>query len=261
VKNLLARFSRGHRPDIEAISAYADGSLAAAEAARLEQHIASCEACARQLEETRRVTSMLTAMGQAPLPRSFRLRQADVQAPAAEPAGFGVRARAFAPAISMAAVVLFGAVLAADLGTRGDGGESGMFASRSDSSEALTMADDAATENYEAPSGSGEAADGDSTSPAAGAIAPESATRAAPPAADSAAGAESGGEASAATSLAPAPAPVETQREADTQILSASSDDDAGARPGYLVAEVALAAIAIGAVGWLIYSRRKREVA
>ncbi len=122
MKNLLELFRRGHKPDADALSALADGALPGAEARALEAHVAGCDACRTQLDGMRQVRTMLAAMPRAEAPRSFRLRQADVEA--AQP----VRARPsvaprLVPALSALGMIVFAVALGADI-TSNDGGQS-----------------------------------------------------------------------------------------------------------------------------------------
>lgn len=112
-------FGRPHKPDVGALSALVDGALPPAAAAALEAHVAGCEACRAELAGLRAVRSMLSALPEAAAPRSFRLRRADVEAPARRSAAPPVWLRAM-PALSAAALVLFVALAAVDA-SRGGG--------------------------------------------------------------------------------------------------------------------------------------------
>lgn len=79
MKKLLNMF-RGHRPDGDALSAYLDRRLTANEHAAVEAHVAGCAACREHLAGLQEVRATLRAIPQADAPRSFRVRQADVQA-------------------------------------------------------------------------------------------------------------------------------------------------------------------------------------
>jgi Putative zinc-finger len=57
----------------EQLSAALDGMLAPEELAALDAHLAGCETCARVLEELRQVHTLLRAMPEPALPRSFLL--------------------------------------------------------------------------------------------------------------------------------------------------------------------------------------------
>jgi len=72
-----------HQRVEEMLSAYIDGELTPEERARVERHLAQCEACARNLRTLRQTVGLLRELPTVPVPRSFVLR------PAARP----VRAR------------------------------------------------------------------------------------------------------------------------------------------------------------------------
>ena len=120
-------FFRRHPFGEEALSAYVDSRLSPAESARLERHLASCEACRRRLAELRAVVEGLRALPSMPAPRSFTLRPQQVEAerraaPAAPVPGIQ-RALAFGPAgAAVAALLLFAVLVGVDLGTVGGGG-------------------------------------------------------------------------------------------------------------------------------------------
>jgi anti-sigma factor RsiW len=108
----------------EELSAHVDGRLSPAESARLERHLASCEACRRRLAELRAVVEGLHALPPVPVSRSFVLRPGQVKgmAPAAPVLGIQ-RALAFGPAgAAVAALLLFAVLVGVDLGTVGGGG-------------------------------------------------------------------------------------------------------------------------------------------
>ena len=256
---LLSIFRRRHTPDSEALSAYVDGRLEPALARELEAHVAGCDACTTRLGELRQVRTMLSALGSVPVPRSFRLRQADVEAPARAPAApattYGSRGvLAFAPALSGVAVLLLGAVVWADMATRGDGsGTQLSMPSASAPERGMLTQDDA----FDAADGAGAAEDGQpgtpAGQPAAGEVQPDT----------------GGGTDAPPDTDAAAPGPIEesqaaTRAAGDAGALTSSfgEEDDGGVRAGYLALEVALAALAIIAGGAFIYAWwRKREVA
>ncbi|MBF6589250.1 MAG: zf-HC2 domain-containing protein [Ktedonobacterales bacterium] len=57
----------------ERLSAWLDGALGSLEGAALEQHLASCVACQREVAALRAVRALLRALPAPPLPRSFAL--------------------------------------------------------------------------------------------------------------------------------------------------------------------------------------------
>lgn len=106
----------------EELSAHLDGQLSAAESARLEEHLASCEPCRQHLDELRAVVENLRALPSVPAPRSFTLRPEQVQVSwrqtPVRPAAW-----VFGPAgAAAAALLLFVVLVGVDLGTLGGGG-------------------------------------------------------------------------------------------------------------------------------------------
>jgi anti-sigma factor RsiW len=71
VAEMRARYD--HKGAREAMSAYLDGALSAAERVRLERHLASCPACQRELSTLRETVALLRRAPQHALPRSFVL--------------------------------------------------------------------------------------------------------------------------------------------------------------------------------------------
>jgi len=66
----------------EQLSAALDGMLTPEEQAALDAHLAGCESCRRELEELRQVRSLLRAVPESALPRSFLLpMDGDLPAP------------------------------------------------------------------------------------------------------------------------------------------------------------------------------------
>ena len=65
----------------EQLSAALDGMLTPDEQAMLDGHLAGCATCSRELEELRQVRSLLRAMPQPALPRSFLLPTENAVAP------------------------------------------------------------------------------------------------------------------------------------------------------------------------------------
>ena len=107
--NKLLRFFRGHEPDVNALSAQLDGQLDAAAAARLDEHVAACEACRSVRDGLRSTRDALRAMPAATPARSFRLRVADVEAAAAR-APRAPQLTRWAPAGMVAAAVAIAVV-------------------------------------------------------------------------------------------------------------------------------------------------------
>lgn len=262
---LLERLRRSHRPDVDALSALADGRLDAPTARELEAHVAGCDSCAESLAGVREVKSILSAMREVEAPRSFRLRRADIQA--ARRAAAQSSPLRWAPALSGAAAALFVAVLVADVSTRGDDGD-GATGAGSLAASRVEEQTDAFSGVADLPA-SAEAATAADQAPG-GAIAPT----------DSDDGADSGGEASVAPPQAlcdefrkglstpdagfrnydyarcapennldlarDANATREAELEA-TRAEGASDGDGGGNRVGFLVVQIIAAAIAVAA--------------
>jgi hypothetical protein len=264
VKNPLDLLRRQHKPDTRALGAYADGSASPAERAAFEAHVAGCAGCSARLAELQFVRASLASLPDAPAPRSFRLRESDVAAPARVPAPLPGWMRAM-PALSAAAVVVFAVVLGTDLATRssdGDASGSGlaMSATRNES------ADSAAPDNQFDDSGGRAAGETEAGSPALpGALA-------ATPPAD---GVENAPAADAATQGDAAPGEdtaasreqiAEETRTAEREKLEAASQrpssDDDGNQTAFRVVEIAAAAVAVAAgIAAIGIWRRKREMA
>ena len=254
MKKLLAmlRIRSGHAPDVVALSAYADGRLAANEAAALEAHVASCDACRERLAGLREVRSALAALPEAEAPRSFRLRQADVErTPASEPLLNAPWMRAM-PVLATAAAAVFVAAVVMDAG----GGSS------ESPSSALT-ADRVAERNASAPqpstAGGAQAYDSAGTPPDAGTFAPLG------PQGDSAGGESAPGpatgvdapKATEATSRALVPSP-EVQAAGDAaQPLADDGDDGISA---VRMTEIIAGALALVAAAVAVAAWRQRRV-
>jgi hypothetical protein len=119
--NKLLRILRRHEPDVNLLSAHLDGRLDAREMARLEPHLASCEACRADLAGLRAARDALRALPEAAPPRSFRLRPADVERAAVSGAPGPSPMLRWAPAASAVAAVVFAIVLSVDLTSSGGG--------------------------------------------------------------------------------------------------------------------------------------------
>jgi hypothetical protein len=279
--NLLARLRGSHSPDALALSALVDGRLAPDAARALEAHVAGCRACAARLEGLRSVKSMLAAMPETEVPRSFRLRLSDVDAPVAARAAWASGPLRWAPALSGVAAALFVAVLAADFTTRdGDNGAADSTAARiSSQPEAQNgvVADSAEDAAETAPT---------TAAPAAGAVAPDL------PSADDGGAATGGIEAQRPEATCEAlqrtlntddereyydsncttagelalgdadGADNAATRAAEFQAanLEAVSDDDDGNRTGFLVVEIVAAIVAVGAAVAFFATRGRNVV-
>lgn len=242
---------RSHNPDAVALSALVDGALPAAEADALESHVASCDACRRELDGMRAVRAMLRTLPEHDAPRSFRLRRADVEAPVKRGSSpLWYRAM---PALSAAALVAFATLVAVD-------------ASRSGGDESLTALSAPAAEmdggeaaRNAAPAPSGADAGGMAYDDSFGATAVAGTQPKSPPEADAstAAGVPPDASFEAGASTAGDGPSTETTQATD----SIEIDDDGG--PGAMrIAQWAMLALAAGAatvaaVAWV--KRREKS--
>ncbi len=288
VNRLLASLRGSHKPDAEALSALADGRLDPARARALETHMTACAVCAARLDELRRVKTMLAAMPQADAPRSFRLRQADVEAPARPAPVFMPGLLRAMPAASGVAALAFVLVLATDLSTRGgDGGRVASLQSAADSAPSSARME---SKSAEAPAGA-SAADGDDqasdqatqyydagVTPAAEGLVPESSNidgEGTPEAGIARVDAPApGGEAATAvTGALEQDSPldgaaddealtqgVDEQEVGTLEVIVPEADDDDGGRMAFLVVEIMAGGVAIAAGAAYAVSRRNRRV-
>lgn len=226
VKKLLRILGKRHQTDIEALSAYLDGRLEASRASAVIAHVAACETCRTVLEGMRSTRAMLRAMPSVDAPRSFRLRQADVEAAPRVPARTSPMLR-WSPVAAGVAAAVFVVVLGADLATRDSGGGASLASRQAD--ERTGMIQDDATFSQEAskgaPTGAGQSDDFDGSG---GAIRP--------PDTGTSIAAGSGPAADASTEVpltaAPTPnateAPVEAMIPADTSSAPNTAPEPAG---------------------------------
>lgn len=113
---------RRHPVSDEELSAYVDDQLSPADRARVEAHLDGCAACRDSLEELRAVKSALGSLPGVPAPRSFALREADVQPQQPAAAGGLARAVPLLSGVTAAAVIAFGVLVGVDLRSSGSGG-------------------------------------------------------------------------------------------------------------------------------------------
>jgi hypothetical protein len=279
--SLLARLRGHHAPDVEALSALADGRLDGDAMRALEEHVAGCAACAARLEELRSVKRMLAAVPAAEAPRSFRLRAANVGSARAahRPASQPLR---WAPALSGVAAVLFVAVLAADLSSNSGSSDArirseavpeqaaagrveeqyfdaGDAAADGDSgagtmTEAIATAAPTAAMLRDIRPWQANACQADATTPGATDSTLSNCLPASPPQAPAGSELDSGD-----TAAAPAPRTVspESQIEATSSIDQA--DDNGGNRTAFWIVEVTAAAVAVGGAAAYIITRKRRS--
>jgi hypothetical protein len=125
---LRRRTTSEHKRIAALLSAYVDGELAAQDQQRVEAHLARCDACAEELRTLQYTKALLVEVPIPPIPRSFVVRRADVEAPAdtvlRRP--FGLRARlayGYLKGATALVTVAFALVVAGDLiGQLGLGG-------------------------------------------------------------------------------------------------------------------------------------------
>jgi hypothetical protein len=254
VKDRLRLFG-GHRPDGEAISAWLDGALDPAASAKLEAHVAACDACRARAGELRAVRASLAVLPDVEAPRSFRLTPQRLEAPAPRRAPAPSPWMRYAPAVSAAALVVFAVLLSVDItGRAGDGAApgSGLRLLSEDGDMAAGAPAERATDGADAPP--------------AGAIAPDTAD-------GGAVATEADVTATAASAFAAAPTPgereeltsnltddaVDATSQAREQISRASRDDDGdGGVSWLLIGEVMAAAVALVAAFFAATSFRRR---
>jgi hypothetical protein len=275
VNRFATLFGGGHTPDIDALSALVDRQLDAEAARATEAHVAACTMCSEEVDGMRRVKTMLAAMPELDAPRSFRLRQADVDAPARPARGGTSGAVRWAPALSGVAAALFLVVLGTDFATRDSGDErQASLAAQGDSAAYERASEDMFSAN-----------DGASASEAAGAVEPPAGATGGGgddgvvPATACDAGNTSDLDLEACTaadrsSAEPQPSDAGTPPAGDiaraddagtkqgAELEAAISHGDGdGNRTGFLVVEIIAGALAMGAIATYIVSRRARSEA
>ena len=117
---------RRHPIRDEELSVYVDGQLDAAAGARLEAHIETCAACRDTLTELRALRTALAALPRSVAPRSFALREEDVQP---QPSRGAFAALGVAPAllggVATVALVAFVVLVGIDVTDESSGGAAG----------------------------------------------------------------------------------------------------------------------------------------
>ncbi len=120
-----------HRRYRDRLSAYIDGELAYGERQALEQHLASCPACRRHLDQLRATVQALRDLPQRDVPRSFALTPQQIERPAdwrpAPRLPAGRRGLPLAMPLAAGALAFaLAVVLLVDLGDLGAGGGGAM---------------------------------------------------------------------------------------------------------------------------------------
>ena len=75
-----------HRRVAGLLSSYIDGQVSRAERRLIEDHLAACDACSRELDELRRTVALLGGLPELRPGRSYALSSAPQEAPARRPA-------------------------------------------------------------------------------------------------------------------------------------------------------------------------------
>lgn len=216
MNKLLRLLGKRHQPDTEALSALIDGRLDAARAATVEEHTTSCAACSTALGEMRQAQAALRAMPVVDVPRSFRLRPADVVglSPAHAPASASRMLR-WSPAAAAAAITIFAVVLGADLATRDGSSRLATLESQQRTGtimdESATFAEDAAKDSAPAPAMPPD------TGGSSGAIQP--------PDTGTSIAAAGPSDASTQAPLAAAPTPAATQAPGESEAMVPATTD------------------------------------
>lgn len=116
-------FRRRHPIGDEELNAYIDGELDAAARARVEAHLESCAACREAVDELRTVSQALQALPRAQAPRSFALREADVEPMPARQAGWLAGATPLLGGVATVAFLAFFVLVGVDVADRSSGGD------------------------------------------------------------------------------------------------------------------------------------------
>ena len=94
----------------ELLSAYVDGQVSASEASRVQEHLAACAECRRELEALRATVSLLRSLPQVQPSRSFALAEAPEPADRRWPVAWGARAAMSVAGLVLAALLVGDAV-------------------------------------------------------------------------------------------------------------------------------------------------------
>lgn len=241
---------RRHPVRADALSAYIDGALSGAELARVEGHLQACERCRATAAELRAVRGALQELPHERAPRSFALRQTDVEAPRrAAPSGF-MRASPMLGAVATIALLVFFSLVGLDVA---DGPSGGDKRASGTGGTALELADP----EYAADMSQFSERDGEE----AGVIPPDAAGTALPgfltaDIAKATAPALLPEDQAVAANADATEAPPLAATAADVDL--AGEDDDG--RTGLRAAEAATAAVALVAGGTFVLAWRRRRV-
>jgi hypothetical protein len=209
----------------EDLSAYVDGALGEGARVRVDEHAAACERCREALDQLLQLKASLAAMPRESAPRSFAVRQADLEDRPAAPAS-ARGSPVLLGGLATVALVTFVTLVAVDVGgSIGGSGESDGDNSVAESGD--QSFGDVAAEEPSSPGG-GESAIADDGEDA---VADDGDTRAGEPPAE----------------------PTDTGQDVTTQ----TEDDDDGTDVPLRAAQAGTAALALVAGGGLWYSRRR----
>ena len=114
---------RRHPVGDEELNAYIDGELDDAARSRVEAHLESCAACREAVDELRMVSRALQALPGAQAPRSFALREADVEPMPARQAGRLAGATPLLGGVATVAFLAFFVLVGVDVADRSSGGD------------------------------------------------------------------------------------------------------------------------------------------
>ncbi len=107
-----------HAVGDEELNAYIDGELDDAARSRVEAHIESCAVCRDALDELRMVSQSLQSLAGVQAPRSFALREADVESAPAQPAGWLAGATPLLGGVAAVAFLAFFVLVGVDVTDR-----------------------------------------------------------------------------------------------------------------------------------------------
>ncbi len=125
---------RRHPIGDEELNAYIDGELDAAASSRVEAHMESCAACRETVGELRTVSQALQSLPRVQAPRSFALREVDVEPAPARTAGWLAGATPLLGGVAAVAFLAFFVLVGVDVTDRSEDSDA-MSAGASLSSE------------------------------------------------------------------------------------------------------------------------------